>query len=217
MSLNKSTGNMYSWCSHTWNPIRGKCPHECSYCYMNRFPVGELRLDEKCLQDYLGEGNTIFVGSSTDMWADIVPIEWIQDVVCHCKKFPENTYFFQSKNPKRFIEVYSYIPPKVIFGTTLETNRDTSKISKAPDCKDRVAYIALMYPTMASLEPLLDFDLDEFIEQLKYIEPKFISIGADSKGHNLNEPSAEKIVDLIAGLQPFFEVKIKPNLSRLMK
>ena len=33
MSLNESKGNMYSWVTHTWNTIKGECPHGCTYCY----------------------------------------------------------------------------------------------------------------------------------------------------------------------------------------
>lgn len=48
------------------------------------------------------------------------------------------------------------------------------------------------------------------------INPKFVSIGADSKKHNLPEPSKEKIEALIRELSLFTEVKIKDNLRRLM-
>lgn len=51
--LNKQKGNMYPYVKYTWNAIRGKCPYECIYCYMNGKPVGELRLDEKALKDNL--------------------------------------------------------------------------------------------------------------------------------------------------------------------
>lgn len=27
MGLNKAKGNMYEFITHTWNPIKGKCPH----------------------------------------------------------------------------------------------------------------------------------------------------------------------------------------------
>jgi len=91
--LNKTKGNMYPWVSHTWNPIKGKCPHDCSYCYMKRFPQGELRLDEKALKDNLGEGNFIFVGSSCDMWSNDIPSLWIKKVLEHCRKF-DNCFFF---------------------------------------------------------------------------------------------------------------------------
>ena len=30
--LNRQKGNMYPWITHTWNPIKGKCPHDCTYC-----------------------------------------------------------------------------------------------------------------------------------------------------------------------------------------
>ena len=217
--LNIAKGNMYEWTQFTWNPIKGKCPHECTYCYMNRFPQGPLRLDKKCLKDNLGEGNTIFVGSSTDMWAEEVPENWLIDVLDYCWKYPNNTYLFQSKNTHRFLseDINRYMPPRIILGTTLETNRETFKISKAPKPYDRQTAIALLRPSMISIEPILDFDLFILLSWIRWIEPSFVSIGADSKGHNLPEPPAWKIVDLIAGLQKFTEVKIKDNLSRLME
>ena len=51
----------------------------------------------------LGEGNFIFVGSSTDEWAANVPSEWIVQVLDYCDGF-DNSYLFQSKNPARFLE-----------------------------------------------------------------------------------------------------------------
>ena len=95
--MNKQKGNMYHFVTHTWNPIKGTCPHGCSYCYMKRFPQGKLRLDEKCLGDNLGKENFIFIGSSTDMWAEEIPEEWIKKVLEYTKKFPTNTYLFQTK------------------------------------------------------------------------------------------------------------------------
>jgi len=61
MPLRKQAGNMYDWVTHTWNPV-GKCRHNCSYCYMKRFPLGELRFDEREMNTNLGSGNVIFVG-----------------------------------------------------------------------------------------------------------------------------------------------------------
>ena len=217
MTLNKQKGNMYSWCTHTWNPIRGKCPHQCTYCYMKDFNVGELRLDEKALKDNLGEGRTIFVGSSTDMWAQEVPLEWILRVLNYCWKFPDNQYLFQSKNPYKFLMESSQFPAKSIFGTTMETDQEIPEISKAPEPGLRAAWIALLRPTMISIEPIMDFALDKFLDWLTYIKPKFVSIGADSKGHNLPEPPGGKVKELIQELEKFTEVKIKKNLSRLLR
>ncbi len=104
MSLNKSKGNMYSWCDFTWNPIRGKCPHACVYCFMKDRDVGPLRLDEKALADSLGSGRTIFVGSSTDMWADAVRGDRIWQVLNKCRHYDGNKYIFQTKNPSRLFK-----------------------------------------------------------------------------------------------------------------
>ena len=125
MSLNKQHGNMYSFCSHTWNVIKGKCFHDCSYCYMKRFPQNELRFDEKELKTNLGEGNFIFIGSSCDMFAEDVDNMWIENTLNHCHKFPKNTYLFQTKNPNRFKIFRKRFPPNTILGITIETNRET--------------------------------------------------------------------------------------------
>ena len=80
------------------------CEHSCSYCFMKRNrPLPPLRLELKELKVNLGEGNFIFVGSSTDEWAANVPSEWIEQVLDYCDGF-NNRYLFQSKNPARFLE-----------------------------------------------------------------------------------------------------------------
>lgn len=237
MGLNKQRGNMYPFVTHTWNPIRsGKdgCPHQCIYCYMKGRTTGELRLEEKELKTNLGQGNFIFVGSATDMWAEAVPSEWIEKVITRCRKFFDNTYIFQSKNPARFLRFkecfVSFVKNdtyKVILGTTLETHYGDitsplfSKITKAPSPFHRYLDFTQLkrykIPRMVSIEPILDFHVFEFLRWLQNIQPRFVSIGADSKGHNLPEPSPEKIKALIEGLREFTEVKIKSNLKRLLK
>ena len=78
MALNKSTGNMYAFVSHTYNPMKGECEHSCAYCFMRRkLLLPPLRLELKELKVNLGEGNFIFVGSSTDEWAANVPSECV--------------------------------------------------------------------------------------------------------------------------------------------
>ncbi len=214
--MNKQKGNMYGFVTHTWNPIKGTCPHDCSYCYMKVFPQGDLRLDEKALNDNLGEDNFIFVGSSTDMFADEVSSDWIRKVLLHCNKYPKNKYLFQSKNPNKTTFFSLDFPKNVILGTTIETNRD-SDISKAPSVKDRqiILSIGKRFDKFVTIEPIMDFDLEIFVEWLKEIKPVWVAIGADSKGHNLSEPSWEKVQELIKELKRFTEVRIKDNLERL--
>jgi len=222
MSLNKTKGNMYPWVTHTWNPIKGKCPHDCAYCYMKKWgEQPDLHLDEKELKTDLGKGNTIFIGSSTDMWCFEVRFSWIEQILDKCWRYPENIYLFQSKNPSRF--QYMGLPhPSCLIGTTIETNRNLEHISKAPAPVERAS---MMYcglhkgrGRIISMEPIMDFDLKQILEWFElWIKPEFVSIGADSQGHKLPEPPQEKIKELIVELKKFTEVKVKKNLNRLLK
>ena len=209
---------MYPWVTHTWNPVKGKCPHDCVYCYMKRpgQVQAALHLDEKCLKDCLGTGRTIFVGSSTDMWANESRDGWIDKVLKYCAQWPENTYLFQTKNPARFEDFAKSMPPLVMLGITLESNRSFSE-SKAPLPRDRYySFKENPYRKMVSIEPVMNFDLDILTEWLKALQPEFVSIGADSKKHGLTEPPPEKLRSLINNLQTFTEVKLKDNLNRII-
>lgn len=226
MALNKSKGNMYPFVTHTWNPIKGHCPHACVYCYYQANPrykdkIGELRIDYKCLQDDLGEDRTIFIGSSIDMWHFDIAYSWLECVLDKCRRYTRNTYLFQSKNPARFN--YMGLPfSNSIVGTTIETNRSMEEFSKTPEPIERASMLYHLNTKgrgrMISMEPIMDFDLKEIITWFSaWIRPEFVSIGADSKGHNLPEPPPEKIKELISELEKFTEVKIKKNLSRLQQ
>lgn len=216
MSLNKQSGNMYPWVTHTWNTIKGRCPHDCMYCYMKRFKQPSLHLDNREFNVNLGKGNFIFVGSSCDMFAGGIRSEWIELTLEHCRKYSGNTYLFQSKNPRRFQSFLDSFPADSILGATIETNRNY-KTSYAPSVDKRSHEMVRIdgFRKMISIEPILDFDVGIFPEMIKEIHPDFVSIGADSQGHNLHEPSAEKVKLLIWKLSQFTNVKIKFNLRRI--
>jgi DNA repair photolyase len=225
MALNKSKGNMYPFVSHTWNPIKGKCLHDCSYCYMKRFKLNDIHLDENEFRVDLGSMNFIFVGSSTDMFAENVPSEWILKVLDYCSKF-ENVYLFQSKNPARFLEKRLLLPASnIILGTTIETNRHYENIMRnAPTTQERATYMSMINGTkMVTIEPIMDFDdyslrADNLFDLIEKINPSWVNIGADSKGCGLPEPPKYKIEYLIEKLKKKgYDVRIKSNLYRLMK
>ncbi len=218
MPLNPQSGNMYPFVTHTWNPIKGRCSHDCVYCYMKRFPQKPIRLDERELRTNLGEENFIFVGSSTDMWAEDVPNEWIIQVLLAVLDAPDNTYLYQSKNPEQFIKLGAVADE--IYGTTIETNRIDYHESKAPDVFARAQAMQKLaddgHRTMITIEPVMDFNTDVLSAMIKRCRPEWVNIGADSKGHGLPEPSPEKLRDLIGALDEFTEVKLKSNLDRLL-
>jgi len=220
MGLNKSKGNMYPFVTHTWNAVKGRCPHDCSYCYMKRFPQWGLRLDRQEFKTDLGAGNFIFVGSSCDMFADAIPEEWIIKTIEYCYRF-KNRYLFQSKNPARF-EAFNYVLSyrKPVLGTTIETNRYYSEMGNTPTPLRRaisMGRLANTYKTMLTIEPIMDFDMKSLLMLVLMCRPGWVNIGADSTNSRLPEPDAGKINELVAGIKGAgFEVKIKPNLKRLL-
>jgi DNA repair photolyase len=181
-----------------------------------------VHFDRKELNTDLGTGNFIFVGSSCDMWADAIPDEWIEKTLVHCQNF-DDKYLFQTKNPKRLLDyIYtSVINNKCVVCTTIESNRDYREImNNAPSIKYRIGamqQLSEIIDTYITIEPILDFDLDELVDWIWECDPRLVSIGADSKGHNLSEPNAKKVLQLIAELKKFTTVYEKPNLKRLLK
>ena len=216
MPLRKSAGNMYPWCDMTWNPISGRCIYSCSYCYMRRFKLSAIHLKEEELKIDLGSGRTIFVGSSTDMFGANVPKKWISAVLERCRDH-DNTYLFQTKNPWRFHYFPGEFPKKSIYGTTLESDIPYPEITKADTPFVRTSAMTNLKGKrlMISIEPIMKFD-SRFIDWIREIAPEFVSIGADSKGHGLPEPSAEDVTQLILELETFTKVKIKKNLARIL-
>jgi DNA repair photolyase len=223
MPLNPTNGNMYEWVSHTWNPIRGICPHACSYCFVShtraaRFYTGPLRLAEHELKTDLGGGNFIFVGSMVDMWAEDVDKYFIQETLQRCRHYFRNDYLFQTKNPARFEQWKASIPQQALLAVTIESDNIYRSVSPgAPTVVDRcAAFLAVRWPRkMVSVEPIMDFS-PNFADWIKEISPEFVSIGADSKGHHLPEPPAGKVRELIAELEKFTKVIRKENLRRLL-
>lgn len=236
------TSNMYEWVDAKWNPIGGRCPHRCVYCYVPKMPYtekkygGELTLMEHELKTDLYDcpGKTapltVFVCNMTDLFADAVPREWIDRILEHCNRYPANTYLLQTKNPRRLLDFMAPVdgrtdslPKNTIIGTTLETNRDTQyDVSQAPNPYDRYHDMLLIkrrmkdaVKYMVTVEPVLDFDPDELASWINELRPDWVNIGADSKGCGLEEPSRDKIWELLRKIRGF-EVKKKRNLRRIL-
>ena len=218
MGLNKSKGNMYEFVTHTWNTIKGECPHDCSYCYMKRWgKLNPVRFDEKELKTNLGSGNFIFVGSSNDMFADDIPFEWIEKTLKYCSEF-DNKYLFQTKNPKRLL---NFKLPNSVICTTIESDMFYSEImANSPKPYERAKYMEMLsdcgFETFVTIEPIMDFNYNLMIDLIKQCNPKQVNIGADTGKNGLPEPSKEKLANLIEGIQKFTIIHNKSNLKRLL-
>ena len=217
--LNISKGNMYEFVTHTFNIIKGACFHDCSYCYMKRWgKLNPPRFDNKELKTDLGKDNFIFVGSSIDMFAENIPDAWIAGVLNYLNKF-DNKYLIQTKNPKRILD---FRLPKSVICTTLESDMFYPEhMQKSPKPHERAKYTKMLsdcgFETFVTIEPIMDFNLNEFVELIKMCNPEQVNIGCDSGNNHLPEPSKEKVLQLIKELQKFTVIHNKSNLSRLLK
>jgi DNA repair photolyase len=218
MALNESKGNMYSWITHTWNTVKGECPHGCTYCYMHRWGKQKpIRLDEKEFKIDLGNGNTIFVGSSCDMFADTIPYIWIQDTLEYCAEF-NNNYLFQSKNPERMIAFSGFMGRLSRVCTTIETNRIYKDMMYSPTPDSRAYGLAqFKFNRYLTIEPIMDFDLGDMLQLIRICNPVQVNIGADSGNNNLPEPSKEKLLELMYEIKKFTIIDQKRNLNRILK
>lgn len=223
MSLNKSKGNMYPWVTHTHTHLGGECSHKCKYCYVDnpRFGrperyTGKIRLIEKEFNTNYGSNKVIFIENCNDLFAKDVPNIYILRILNHCKQYPNNTYVFQTKNPKRYSDFTNY-PQNTIFGTTIETNRNIPEIGNAPTPFERYnAMCHIQGRKFITIEPVLDFDVDILASWISQISPEFLNLGADSKDHHLPEPTVTKIIQFTEALKKMgIELREKHNLERL--
>ena len=187
----------------------------------NRYGNGKIELVETELMVDYGKDKVIFIEHMNDLFAKDVPSDIILAVLDHCNEYPHSKYVFQTKNPQRYAEFALKLPniDETILGTTIESNRIYNIMGKTPSPFNRligINHMSKYYDTFITIEPILDFDLNEFTDMIVWANPKFVNIGADSKGHGLIEPSYDKIMALYNNLcEKHIEVRKKINLDRL--
>ena len=210
----------------TWNPYKG-CEFKCNYCE-NSFKRQAKRLKHKCIKCYnyephfhperlnkIPKAELVFACGNGDIaFASDVEKKVILSVM---EKHPKQTFLLQTKAP--YCLDGFRIPSNVIVGTTLETNRDTTHISKAPITESR--YRALRNLNCCrkaiTIEPILNFDLGIFREWIYEINPEIVWIGYanHTKGLVLDEPELSKTKQLITVLGYFTDVRLKTIRDKL--
>jgi len=200
-----------------WNPVTG-CTHLCVYCWAKKLCEDRLRkmiphyaehgfnpaLNESAFRRRFKPDTLVFVGSMGDMYCPEVPAEWIVRVIEYTRLFPRTLFLYCTKNPARYRDFVDLYPPNTILGTTIETNRDelAAPLTKAPPPSERYeAWASLEWGRLfLSVEPVLDFDLDEFF--YGWIFPVggrlfACEVGYDNYEHRLPEPPLAKVRKLV--------------------
>ena len=126
-------------------------------------------------------------------------------------------WLFQTKNPGAINE--NVLPKDSVVCTTIETNRWYPDImNNAPSPYQReMGMQSINLKKYVTIEPIMNFDLNQMVEMIRSIGPEQVNIGADSGNNKLIEPSREKIMSLIGELNLFTNIKIKKNLNRIIK
>jgi len=221
--------NMYAK-AKTANYFIG-CEFRCKYCTPS-FQAQMKRQKHRCMNCYnytphehperLGKipnSEIVFVCGDGDI--SFSSIEYTKKIIetVKTKSKPTQTIYFQSKNPAYF-ENFEF-PPNVILLTTLETDDDEiyAEISQAPLPTDRADdFRKLKYPRkILTLEPLIKYHKERFIEIIKGIQPEAVWIGYNSRPNyvTLPEPSLAETMELITELRKFTVVKEKLIRERI--
>lgn len=206
MQLRKSKGNMFKSVTHTATFYRG-CDHECVYCWARMMGLShEPKLIQTDEHEILKVQNAvIFLNSAYDSFAKCIPSEWIISMLRWIRRqHPSNKFLLQTKNPQRmfgFLKPLLEVKDRVRLGTTVETNRDTSGISKASSPRARAWALATLrekygFETFLSFEPLMNFNLERMLVIVRAVAPFCIEIGFDNWEHkhkvHLKRPKRKK-------------------------
>lgn len=205
----------------TWNPFLG-CNYECSYCKpsFQRVVANFTKLRgsdcDGCLNykphehperlNKIPSAKTIFVCGNGDIsFARPVFVkEIISKIKIHLERCPYKQFYFQTRNPKCLEQYLDEFPKdNTILVTSLETNRDEGyqEVSKAPLPSQRYMEFKNLkwHRKIVTIEPIMDFDFDIFLEWILSIKPETVWIGFNSrpKSVQLNEPPLGKTLEFI--------------------
>ena len=213
------TSRMYDG-TKTWNPFKG-CYYNCKYCVPS-FQQQAKRQMHNCTECYefrphqhlerlskIPNAAIVFVGGNGDIsFCDPAFVKQIiAAIVKKNLKRPNQVYYFQTKRPEYLEQFIDDFPPNVILVTTLETNRDDGygAVSKAPPPSMRYAQFKHLKwnHKVVTVEPAMDFDVDEFAESLISLKPEYVWLGFNSrpKSVSLPEPPKEKMLALAERLK----------------
>lgn len=129
----------------------------------------------------------VFVSSMGDLFGSWVPDAWIEEVFASCKRAPQHTYLFLTKNPQRYCELANAgkLPRENNFwyGTTV-THKGAPFFGEA-----------ITYNTFLSIEPLME-DLDAGLGSFGGV--RWVIVGAmTGTGSKKHQPKREWVENIV--------------------
>jgi hypothetical protein len=216
-SLKKKVENYYKG-TVSWSPFQG-CEFDCVYCKQSFQKQAKRKLHD-CLKCYNYAPHAHFERLKKVPGRRIVAVCGNSDIAFCNPKYMRRIievmkqdekrgrlWFVQSKNPKCLEQYLGDFPKNTVLLTTLETNRDDGydKISRAPPPSVRYEnFRDLPYRRkIVTIEPIMEFDFDIFLDWILRIGPEAVYIGYESSRLEMpfSEPHMEKVLDFIFALK----------------
>ena len=150
------------WTDITRNPVKGKCPTACPYCYARAMYDDHkwdpsIRFRPEVLDDIPKKPCRVFVGSTIELF--LFP-EWLPEIFDRCRQHPEHTFIFLTKQPQELPQ-WSPFPDNCSVGVSVCTD---SMLKPAFDA----LYDIEATETFISFEPLLGQIDCEVIKAAQY-------------------------------------------------
>lgn len=214
------------WCDYTINPVKGKCPVACPYCYARRLYERfkwnpEVRYEDPFWQFHKLRSkppSRVFIGSTMELFGPWIKPEWQHNIVSFCRAYPQHKFLFLTKRPQGIPDWLAW-PDNCWVGISAT---DGSGFHFAEHwlkaIKAKVRYI--------SLEPLLGrVDTNISWYEGKYLQTVFkenwidwLIIGQQTPTTKNTEPKIEWLREIVeAADKAEIPVFLKDNLKPLLE
>lgn len=211
--------NLIGWCDYTWNPVKGKCPVACPYCYArriyDRFGYDlTIRVNEKeLLAPYkLKKPAKIFVGSTMELFGGWIQREWLERIFQVAYECPQHIFQFLTKMPNSIPQgnwkrnaKWRYTE-NIWLGVTVASQEDRWRIHVLSDVLQAQVRFASFEPLLSMITPLA----------IDFLPLDWVIIGAETGNRKGKiEPKTEWIEQIIEqadyfGIPVFMKDNLKP-------
>lgn len=139
------------------------------------FPFGfeptfmKYRLEEP---QHTKKPKTIFVCDMADLFGSWIPDDWIRSVFDACKKAPQHTYLFLTKNPERYTQFGVPTDDNFWYGVSITRESEMHLFNSLP----------AFCNTFVSIEPILE-NLHPELHNILFKQVGWIILGAETGTH----------------------------------
>jgi len=168
------------WTEVTWNPVTGctKITAGCKFCYAERMAKRLKAMGAKQYENgfkltlapqvlhypYKWKSpRTVFVNSMSDLFHDLVPLEYIKQVFEVMNKTPQHTYQILTKRSERLRELAQHLTwtSNIWMGVSVEEEKVSYRIK---DLIEIPAFIKFL-----SIEPLISPVYNLYLENIDWV------------------------------------------------